>query len=43
MYKEFTDPKWFVIHNLLYEILRQQIPYEVAECTYGLGSDKLKK
>ena len=43
MYKEFTNPKWFAAHNLLSEILRQQIPYEVLDCQYGLGSDELKK
>ena len=43
IYKEFTDPKWFTAHNLLSEILRQQIPQEVTDYTYGLGSDELKK
>ena len=43
MYKDFTDPKWFAAHNLLCEILSQQIPYEVLDCQYGLGLDKLKK
>ena len=43
MYKEFIDPKWFTVHNLLSEILRQQIPHEVAECTYRLGLDELEK
>ena len=42
MYKEFTDPKWFATHNLLSEILRQQIPQEIVKFTYGLGSDELK-
>ena len=43
MYKEFTEAKWFDAHNLLSEILRQQILYEVLDCQYGLGSDELKK
>ena len=43
MYKEFTDPKWFVAHNTLSEILRQQIPQEISDCNYRLGSDELKK
>ena len=42
-YKDFTDSKWFAARNLLSEILRQQIPYQVSEFTYGLGSDELKK
>ena len=43
MYKEFTDPKWFAAYNLCYEILRQQISYEVSDCQHGLGSDELKE
>ena len=43
MYKEFTDPKSFVAHKLVSEILRHQIPYEVSNCQYGLRSDELKK
>ena len=43
MYKEFTEAKWFDAHNLLSEILRQQIPFEVSDCQYELGSDELKK
>ena len=42
MCKEFTKAKWFATYNLLSEILRQQIPYEVSDCQYGLGSDKLR-
>ena len=42
-YKDFTDPKWSAARNLLSEILRRQIPYQVSECTYGLESDELRK
>ena len=43
MYQDFIDPKWPATHNLLSEILRQQITFPVSECQYGLGSDELKK
>ena len=43
MYKHFTEAKWFNAHNLLSEILRQQISFEVSDYQYGLGLDKLKK
>ena len=42
-YKDFSDPKWFTAHNLVSEILRHQIPYEVSICQYGLGSNDWKK
>ena len=42
-YKNFTNSKWFATHNLLSEILRQHIPYQVLEFTYGLGPDELKR
>ena len=42
-YKDFTHPKWFAAHNQLSQILRQQIPFEVSTCRYGLGSDLQKK
>ena len=42
-YKDFSDPEWSAAHYLLSEILRQQIPYEVSNFQYGLGSDELKK
>ena len=42
-YKDFTDSKWFACHNLPSEILKQQIPYQASEFTYGLGSDELKR
>ena len=41
-YKDFIDSKWFAAHDLLSEILRQQIRYQVSEFTYGIGSDELK-
>ena len=37
-YQDFIEPKWSAAHNMLSEILRRQIL-----CTYGLGSDELKK
>ena len=43
MYKDFSDPKWPAAHNLLSKILRQQIPFQVSECQYSLGSDELNK
>ena len=42
-YQDFIDPKWSAAHNLLSEILRRQIPYQVSECAYGLGSNELRK
>ena len=42
-YQDFIDPKWSTAHNLLSEILRQQIIFLVSECQYGLGSDELNK
>ena len=43
MHKEFTDPKWFAAHNILSEILKMQIPQEVSDYQYRLGSGELKK
>ena len=43
MYNKFTGPKWSAAHNTLTEILNKQIPQEVAEYQYGLGSDELRK
>ena len=43
MHNKFTGPKWFAAHNTLSEILNKQIPQEVSDYQYGLGSDELKK
>ena len=43
MHNEFTDPKWFAVHNTLFEILKKQISQEVSYYQYGLRSDELKK